>query len=110
MSNETSICPVGTIFADDYAGFWEVVKSTAKTVTVRPVKRRRVEIIDRWETSYEPVREYEESIWHRGKETITRKVSNNCRDKRPEGNMIKVTSSVWAWQWDGKPAVHDTYN
>lgn len=95
---------VGSIFVDEYADFFEVVKTSAKTVTVAPIEREAVELLSRWETSFRPMP---------GRfcgEPFRRTVKNFSSDGRASMERIDVMPFDFAFLYDGEPAVMDAYN
>lgn len=95
---------VGSIFVDEHADFFEVVKTSAKTVTVAPIEREAVELLSRWETSFRPMP---------GRfcgEPFRRTVKNFSSDGRASMERIDVMPFDFAFLYDGEPAVMDAYN
>ena len=105
---------VGDIFVTRFSSFYQVVKATAKTVTVRPIEGKFVGCADEfgWEKMYQPLPGTfcENGYWPRevcesGKRCTVRDFT--VARVRPQ---IKITDYQDAWLWDGTPGVLDTYS
>lgn len=103
---------VGDIFATKYADFFQVVRATAKTVTVRPIASRFVRHIDYWEREYLPVPGEFANYPSWSRETCEKGRRCTVRDYSAAKDMpqIKVDDYEVAYLWDGRPSVLDTYN
>lgn len=89
-----------------FAGFYEVIKKTAKTVTVREIEDKLVETIDCWESLHEPVRGAfkERGIFLTGEKRCT------LTDDGSGWPSVTICTGLRAWLSDGQPALRDTYN
>lgn len=113
MRTATGAISVGDIFASN-GDFYQVVKTTAETVTVRPIESRFVGYADeqRRERAYIPVRDrftlspfFTDAQNERGKRCVPKNWS--AREFRPQ---IDVGCYWPAHLWDGEPSICDTYN
>ena len=101
---------IGDMFAGDHGDFFQVVKTTEKTVTVRPVKSACTGR-DGWESHHTPVKDEFTRCFHWDR-------TANERGKRctvnwwhgPKMPSIKISAGIEAIYWDGKPTTWDHYN
>lgn len=105
---------IGDIFVTKFASFYEVVRTTAKTVTVRPIEDEFVGYADSygWEKEYKPIKGAfcENGYWPR--EVCERGKRCKVYDWTQAQNMpqIKITDTLDAYLYNGGTAILDTYS
>lgn len=96
--------------------FYEVIKSTEKTVVVRPIRDvavlRDAQSAHSYETDHMPKHgEYTTVPWWPNDVCKRGKRCNLLNGYSTHGGVrIKITGGVYAAPWDGKPAIVDHYN
>lgn len=100
----------GDMFATEYGSFYQVIKATEKTVTVRPVDSRCTES-NMWETWHMPIKDAFIKNYYWDDETAER--GKRCTVKwyhGPAQPSIKIAGGLDAIYWDGEPTLWDHYN
>lgn len=110
---------VGTIFKSIYsADFFEVVKATAKTVTVKPLETERVGVAKvytahSYETEVMPLAGHHTRCLYWSDETSAKgkmcRIFDSC-PSMPGQAYIRIADTVWAVPWDGSAATVDHYS
>ena len=107
MENKKQVKPeVGAIYVDDDAQFYEVVKATAKTVTLRPIASKRIEPNGQADYHNYFLPRPGEYTKARIKGVLTDEPFTRRLIKDPGrfNNAVKIDGwHFFAFLWDGKP-------
>ncbi len=105
---------IGSIFASEHGDFYQVIKTTPKTVTIRPIERTFVGYADPygWVCKYMPIpNRFTTDPWM-GREGSEQGKRLKIRDYSRDGNMpeLELAGRIQLLLWDGTPSIWDRYN